>query len=114
MPLGVDSPEASSKPYLNQVLRHVENTIGESFTKEIVFQRVFAQREFKQEFNAYKGNALGLAHTLKQSLFLRPKMRSSKITNLYYAGQFTQPGVGVPMAIISAELVAKQLAKDFL
>jgi phytoene desaturase len=111
VPVGTDSPDAGSDEYINKILKHIESKIGESFIDDISVKHVFSQKDFAANYNAYKGNALGLAHTLEQSILLRPKMSSSKIKNLYHAGQFTQPGVGVPMTLISAELVTKLVMK---
>jgi phytoene desaturase len=67
--------------------------------------------DFKEAYNSYKGNAYGLANTLRQTAFLRPKLQSKKVKNLYFTGQLTVPGPGVPPALISGKLVA-QLIQD--
>jgi phytoene desaturase len=71
----------------------------------------YAHNDFIKDYNAYKGNAYGLANTLKQTAFLKPKLRSSKVKNLFYAGQLTTPGPGVPPSIISGEVVASEIFK---
>lgn len=111
IPISVDSPEATTPSYITHVLEHIETVLGEKFRDQIVVKEVFGQKGFSSLFNAYKGNALGLAHTLKQSVFMRPRMKSSKVANLYHSGHFTQPGVGVPMAIISAQLATNLIHK---
>jgi phytoene desaturase len=76
-----------------------------------VYKRSFAHEEFVSEYNSYKGNAYGLANTLMQTAFLKPKMKSKKVANLFYAGQLTVPGPGVPPSIISGQLAATELDK---
>lgn len=78
----------------------------------IVVRRTVGPQDFVQEFNAWSGTALGMAHTLLQSAFFRPKNRSKKVKNLFYAGHNTLPGIGLPMCLIGAELVYKHLTND--
>jgi phytoene desaturase len=111
VPLGAKQQTISVKDQDN-IIKHVSQVIGFPLKPHIIVRKTLDPAGFSSLFNAYKGTALGLAHTLDQSLFLRPKNRSSKITNLYLAGQYTNPGVGVPMALISAEIVAKRIEKD--
>lgn len=81
-------------------------------TDRIVTKKLFGPDNFAESFNAWNGTALGLSHELKQSALFRPKTRSKKVKNLYYVGANVQPGVGVPMCLISAELVYKQIVGD--
>jgi phytoene desaturase len=78
----------------------------------IDYRRDYAHSDFIQDYNAYKGNAYGLANTLMQTAFLKPKLKSSKVKNLYYTGQLTTPGPGVPPAIISGKVVATEISKQ--
>jgi 1-hydroxy-2-isopentenylcarotenoid 3,4-desaturase len=80
--------------------------------ERIVLRRSFGPKDFVQELNAWSGTALGMAHTLKQSAFFRPKNRSKKVKNLFFAGHNTIPGIGLPMCLIGAELVYKYLVDD--
>jgi phytoene desaturase len=80
--------------------------------KRIVVKRLYGPKDFAQQLHAWQGSALGLGHTLWQSAFFRPANRSRKLTNLYYVGGDTQPGIGLPMCLISAELVYKYLTAD--
>lgn len=112
VPVGVDSPEATSDEYVSHVIGHIEKTMGVELANHLVVKEVYGQKNFASDYFAYKGAALGLAHTLDQSIIMRPKHRSSKLHNLYHTGQYTQPGVGVPMVIISAELVFNQIKND--
>ena len=75
-------------------------------------KRLYSQRDFAGDYNALRGTALGISHTLSQTAVFRPARRSKKLKGLYYAGQYTHPGIGVPMVLIAAELAAKAVAED--
>jgi phytoene dehydrogenase-like protein len=77
-----------------------------------VVRRTFAPQDFVSEYNAWSGTALGMAHTLKQSAFFRPKNVSDKVRGLYFVGHNSIPGIGLPMCLIGAELVYKRLTND--
>ena len=79
----------------------------------IIYKKSFGPNDFVNEYNAFKGNAYGLANTLLQTAVLKPSCRSKKVKNLFYAGQFTVPGPGVPPSLISGEVVAKEVIKHF-
>ena len=79
----------------------------------MVVKRSFAYQDFKSEYNSFKGNAYGLANTLDQTAILKPRLKSKKVSNLYFAGQLTTPGPGVPPCLISGEVVSKEIAKDY-
>jgi phytoene desaturase len=104
---GLDDGESFRERYAEQVIEHVEKVIGERFRSSIVVRRIFSHRDFIGDYNAYGGTALGLAHTLNQTAFFRPAFRSKRVENLYYAGQYTHPGVGVPMVLIAAQVAAR-------
>ena len=80
--------------------------------ERIVLRRTMGPADFAREFNAWSGTALGMAHTLGQSAFFRPKNVSSKVSGLYYVGHNAVPGIGLPMCLIGAELVYKRLIGD--
>jgi phytoene desaturase len=80
---------------------------GNDIKDNIVYKRSFCVSDFKQDYNAFKGNAYGLANTLRQTAILKPRIKHKKIQNLYYTGQLTVPGPGVPPSIISGEVVSK-------
>jgi phytoene desaturase len=105
--------EALREKYFNQIVQRFEQRIGQSISDAIVFRKSFAVSDFMQEYNAFKGNAYGLANTLKQTAILKPSCRSKKLHNLFYAGQLTVPGPGVPPSLISGEVAAKQVLKYF-
>lgn len=98
--------------YFEKVMDRIESLTEQNIRDAIVYKRSFAHRDFKQDYHAYKGNAYGLANTLMQTAFLKPKMQS-KISNLYYAGQLTTPGPGVPPSLISGQVVAKEITKSY-
>jgi len=78
----------------------------------VIFKESFCVKDFIKEYNSYKGNAYGLANTLFQTAFLRPKLKSKKVKDLYFTGQLTVPGPGVPPALISGKLVSELIRKD--
>jgi phytoene synthase len=108
VPLGAGTTysQAELDVFTEKVLDRVEKVVGTKFRQHLVVKKVYTPQDFAQDYNAFQGTALGLAHTLSQSLFFRPKNKSDKVEGLYYAGQYTNPGVGVPMALVSAEIVA--------
>jgi len=98
--------------YFRMVLERIELLTGQDISQNIVFKRAYAHTDFINDYNAYKGNAYGLANTLMQTAFLKPKMRSKHVSNLFYAGQLTAPGPGVPPALISGEMAAKLIKNE--
>jgi phytoene desaturase len=111
---GLNGDDAAVRDrYFNQILERYEQRIGESVRDAIVYQRSYCIEDFKTDYNAFKGNAYGLANTLMQTSILKPSLKSKKIKNLYYTGQLTVPGPGVPPSLISGEVVAKQIIQDF-
>ncbi len=98
--------------YFNMIIDRLERHTGESIRDHITYNRSYSSSDFIMDYNSYKGNAYGLANTLKQTALLKPKCRSSKINNLYYTGQLTVPGPGVPPSLISGEIVARLVAAN--
>jgi phytoene desaturase len=115
MPLApnIEDGEQERERYYNIMMERLEENTGQSIRDAVVYKRSFAQADFKKDYHSFKGNAYGLANTLLQTAFLKPKMRSNKVQNLFYTGQLTTPGPGVPPSIISGEVVAKEVAKYF-
>ncbi|MEJ6695247.1 MAG: phytoene desaturase family protein [Chitinophagales bacterium] len=94
--------------YLELMLKRISDFTGEEIkANNVIFKKSFAHQEFKDRYHAFKGNAYGLANTLKQTAIFKPKMMNSKINNLVYAGQLTVPGPGVPPSLISGKLAAE-------
>lgn len=98
--------------YLEQILKRMEEKLDIQFKNDISFVNFYGIRNFKQDYNAFRGNAYGLANTLKQTGFLKPKIRNKKIKNLYNAGQLTVPGPGVPPSLISGKIIAGEIEKN--
>lgn len=99
--------------YFEMLMDRLEKHLDQPIRDAIVVKRSFAHREFINEYHSFKGNAYGLANTLKQTAILKPSCRSKKVKNLYYAGQLTVPGPGVPPSLISGELAAGELIRNF-
>jgi phytoene desaturase len=97
--------------YFDKIIARYESRIGEKITDSIIFKKSYAVKDFKEDYNAFKGNAYGLANTLMQTSILKPSLKSKKVNNLYYTGQLTVPGPGVPPSLISGEVVAKEILK---
>jgi len=110
---GLKDTDEIKSDYFNYVISKIEQHIGEKFMDNIVYKKSYAPSNFIADYNAFKGNAYGLANTLKQTAFLKPKMANEKLKNLFYAGQLTVPGPGVPPAIISGQIVSK-LVQNYL
>lgn len=105
--------EKLREAYLEKILERFEKHLGQSVKDSIIFKKTYAVSNFVDDYNSFKGNAYGLANTLMQTANLRPSCRSNKIKNLFYTGQLTVPGPGVPPCLISGEVVAKQATKYF-
>lgn len=91
----------------------MEKHLGEPVEKFVIYKKSYSVSDFVYEYNSFKGNAYGLANTLKQTAFLRPSCRSKKVKNVFYTGQLTVPGPGVPPSLISGEVVSKEVIKAF-
>ena len=98
--------------YFDIIIERLEKLTGEKLKEHILFKKSFCINDFEKEYNSYGGNAYGLANTLMQTAFLRPKLRSKKVKNLYFSGQLTVPGPGVPPAIVSGKLVSDLIIKN--
>jgi phytoene desaturase len=97
--------------YFKLIAERFEKHIGESITDSIVVKKMYSVSDFTEDYNSYRGNAYGLANTLLQTSIFRPSCVSKKVDNLFYTGQLTVPGPGVPPSLISGEVVAKELNK---
>lgn len=107
-----DSPERR-EVYLEHALTRMEERSGHQIRRHLVFQQSMSLKEFQADYHAYKGNAFGLGQTLFQTAWFRAANRSKRIGNLYYAGQYTVPGTGTTMSMISGEVVADRVRHDF-
>lgn len=109
---GIEDTEALRNRYFDKIISRFENLTQQDLKNNIIFKESFCVNDFIKEYNSYKGNAYGLANTLMQTAFLRPKLKSKKVKNLYFTGQLTVPGPGVPPALISGKLVSELIEKD--
>jgi phytoene desaturase len=105
-----DTPELREQ-YFEIILNRFEERTGETVRNNIIFKESFCVKDFKEQYNSYKGNAYGMANTLLQTAFLRPKLKSGKVKNLFFTGQLTVPGPGVPPSLISGKLVSELIVK---
>ena len=105
-----DTPELRDK-YFDKIITRFEALTSQSVKKDIIFKESFCINDFIKDYNSYKGNAYGMANTLLQTAFLRPKLKSKHVENLFFTGQLTVPGPGVPPSLISGKLVADLVTK---
>lgn len=109
--INLEDTEEIRQKYFDLIIDRLEKLTGQSLRENIEFSRSYAINDFKQDYNSYGGNAYGLANILFQTAFLRPKLKSKKVKNLFFAGQLTVPGPGVPPSLISGKLSAELLLK---
>ncbi|SHN14717.1 phytoene desaturase family protein [Flavobacterium xinjiangense] len=110
---GINDTEELREEYFDKIINRFEALTQQSVKNNIIFKQSFCKNDFVSEYNSYKGNAYGMANTLLQTAFLRPKLKSKKVKNLYFTGQLTVPGPGVPPALISGKLVSELINKQF-
>jgi phytoene desaturase len=108
---GLDDDDEIRQKYRQMVIADVSKMVGEDIEPLIKVERIFGQSDFGADYHAYQGTALGLAQTLGQSLVWRPQMQSKKVKNLFYAGQYSHPGIGVPMCLTAGRLVGELVKK---
>lgn len=108
-----DTPEIREK-YFQNIISRFETLTNQNVSKNIIFNESFCVNDFVNDYNSYKGNAYGLANILTQTAFLRPKIISKKVKNLFFTGQLTVPGPGVPPSIISGKIVSDLIRKQLL
>lgn len=108
---GIKDTEEDRELIFNKVIDRMEQLIDQSIKKSVIFKQSYALNNFVEDYHAFKGNAYGLANTLRQTAFLKPKIKNKRISNLLYTGQLTVPGPGVPPSIISGKVVANYIQK---
>ena len=110
---GLKYTQAELEDFADKILAKLEAELKlTGLHKHIVYKKLFCVDDFAEQFNAFHGSGLGLAHTLRQSAAWRPKNKSRKVKNLYFVGADTHPGIGLPSCLIAAELVAKRLLAE--
>ncbi|MCH2230622.1 MAG: phytoene desaturase family protein [Crocinitomicaceae bacterium] len=107
----LDDTDEMREKYFNIIMERMEMHCDQDIRKHVIYNNSFCINDFKTEYNSYKGNAYGLANTLRQTANLKPKIKS-KLENLYFCGQLTVPGPGIPPALISGKIAAKQLITE--
>ena len=100
------------KRYFDLILSRLEKLTKQNIRDHIVYKKSYAIQDFKNDYNSFKGNAYGLANTLMQTAIYKPSLKNKKLKNLFFSGQLTVPGPGVPPSIISGNVVANQIAKE--
>ena len=108
---GLNDTNELREKYFEKIMIRLEQLTQQSLKNNIIFKQSFCVNDFINDYNSYKGNAYGMANTLLQTAFLRPKLKSKKVKSLYFTGQLTVPGPGVPPALISGKLVADLIQK---
>jgi phytoene desaturase len=113
MPLapGIEDNDILREQYFDIICKRLEDVTGINIKPNIIYKKSYCVNDFVSDYNAFRGNAYGLANTLKQTAFLKPKLRNKFLSNLYYTGQLTSPGPGVPPSIISGQVVASEIIK---
>lgn len=110
---GLKDNEEIRKKYYDIVCRRIKKVTGTDIREHITVFRSYAHKDFVEDYNAFRGNAYGLANTLSQTAFLKPSLRNKIVSNIFYTGQLTTPGPGVPPSLISGQVVAAEVAKRF-
>ncbi|MBC8082934.1 MAG: phytoene desaturase [Hymenobacter sp.] len=105
-------PEETREHYYHLIMDRLEQHCGHGIRDAVVFKRSYAHQDFVRDYYSYKGNAYGLANTLRQTAILKPSLKSNKVRNLYFTGQLTVPGPGVPPSLISGQVVAGEVEKE--
>lgn len=108
----VEDTEKLRKEYEDKIINHLEQLTGTSIRDSIEVKKIISPDDFKRNYNSFHGTAMGLAHNLFQTAVFRPRRKSKKIKNMYYAGHYTHPGIGMPMVMIASELAKKRIVKD--
>ena len=108
---GLEDTEELREQYFIKIIERLERLTNQDVQKSIIFKKSYCVNDFIKDYNSYKGNAYGLANILTQTAFLRPKIKSKKVQNLFFTGQLTVPGPGVPPSLISGKIVSDLIIK---
>ncbi len=109
---GLEDTAELREQYFDIIMKRFQNRTNQKVENNIIFKESFCVNDFKEQYNSYKGNAYGMANTLFQTAFLRPGLKSKKVKDLYFTGQLTVPGPGVPPSLISGKLVSELIDKN--
>ena len=105
--------EVIREKYFHQIIKRMEKHTSQSILDAVIYKKTYSVSDFVTEYNSFRGNAYGLANTLMQTAIFKPSCKSKKVKNLFYTGQLTVPGPGVPPCLISGEVVAKEVIKEY-
>lgn len=108
---GLKDDDVTRESYFDGIIKRMEDYCGEEFKDQVVYKRTYCIQDFVEDYHAFKGNAYGLANTLMQTAVLKPSLKNKQVKNMFYAGQLTVPGPGVPPALISGQVASAQLNK---
>lgn len=109
---GLDDTDENRERLAQWTINHMEQTTGTPFSRSLEVREIISHRDFTSAYHSFQGTALGLAHTLFQTAVFRPSHRNKKIPNLYYTGHYTHPGIGMPMVMISSQVIADIIAGE--
>ncbi|MBP9151500.1 MAG: phytoene desaturase [Flavobacteriales bacterium] len=109
--VGLVDDQKTRDHYFDLAMKRIEHVTGQEIKKHVVFKRSYAHSDYQKDHNGFKGNAFGLANTLKQTAIFKPSLRSNRVKNLFFAGQLTTPGPGVPPCIISGQVAAIEIQR---
>ena len=107
----IDSEEEREKYFVEMIERLEKHTKTTNLKSKIDYKRSYCLNDFITDYHAYKGNAYGLANTLSQTAVLKPSIQNKKVKNIFYTGQLTVPGPGVPPSLISGKIAATEILK---
>jgi len=110
---GLEDTPQLREAFYQRIMDDLETKLNDNIRDDVVVKRLFALNDFQDRYNAYKGTAFGLTHTLDQTALFRPAHQSQKVKNLYYTGQYTHPGIGVPMTMVSSQMVAREIKEKY-
>jgi phytoene desaturase len=110
---GLQDTEELREHHYDRIMKRMEDLCGETIKEHVVYRKSYCINDFVKDYHAFRGNAYGLANTLMQTAVLKPTLRNRKLKNMFYAGQLTVPGPGVPPALISGRIAAEELIKSF-
>jgi phytoene desaturase len=110
---GLEDTEELREKYFNIIIERLEKLTNQEVKNNVIFKKSYCVNDFIKDYNSYKGNAYGLANILTQTAFLRPKIKSKKVENLFFTGQLTVPGPGVPPSLISGKIVSDLIIKTY-
>jgi len=105
--------EETRQQYFEKITERLFELTGNDIRGKIAYQKSYSITDFKKDYHAFKGNAYGLANTLNQTAIFKPRIKSKLLKNFYFTGQLTVPGPGVPPCIVSGEVVANEINKNF-